>query len=865
MTSPGQRWSGLVVLITKVLLRMNPSAWSFADIMKNRYLPIPAILPLTLCSFLLSKVHAQAVGDIRSAGTGQWNNLTSWEAFDGSDFVPVASVPSNSDGVITIRTGHTITANTFLTADQVVVEAGGTLNHTTGGFTVADGPADDIQVFGTLIHSGNGFSGPGNIRIMSGGSFQWTGGGQLNADLTLDLDQGSTASSSSTSPLLNNGTINNGGTWNLVNGGFSSTTSPSVFHNLSTGIVELNGWASPTNSWAQETINDGIINKNNGAVTFTTTGRPWTNNGTINVPLGTWSHSAPSSFNNAGEFAFGGTGTVLRPNGAFTNTASGSIINLGHLQLQSGTCTMEAESSMNTIDTLTVATFSTLVVEQDIDAEQVDFTGGTINGTAAVNVANGGRFDWTGGNHNATLNVGVGAIATFTSTTNLNNGGTINNAGTWNMEGGNLSQLGTAGSFNNEATGVVNLNNWQSTTNSWKQNTVNRGIINKNNGNVQFSMTLPFTNEPTGVVNVNSGTLRFTGASLLRGEVNVSGGASMLGSINGLTAEGLNMLNDGSVTPLITFQGPDAHFLHGTGAMEGARMNGAGTLTLGGTQTLSGTLTLTNGIVDLGDNDLILTGTTVGAVVGGSGTSYVRTSGSGSVRRPVSSGNFLFPVGTSSYTPLTLSATGTQEQFHVRVQDGVAGEYGAPGEATTGDAISDVVDRTWVVKEQVDGGNVVNLTVQWNAPEELTGFNRSACAVASYNGTDWTTDAVNTATGIGPFSRTVSGLSSFREFCVVDAEATLNDFGTGLVEERENGPRIYPVPANDHLFIEVTQGRDLQLVRLLDASGRTVRTASVNNSRWLQVPIGDLTPGAYVLVLTDGLGHCMRRSIPVMR
>lgn len=630
--------------------------------------------------------------------------------------------------------------------------------------------------------------------------------------------------------------------------------------------MELNGWASPTNSWAQETINDGIINKNNGAVTFTTTGRPWTNNGTINVPLGTWRNS--SSCTNAGEFAFGGTGTVLRPNGDFTNTASGSITGLGHLQLQSGTCTMAAGSSMNALDTLAVASFSTLVVEQDIQAEQVNFTGGTINGTATLNVANGGRFDWTGGNHNATLNIGVSAVATFnapSSTPNLNNSGTIINAGTWNMDGGNLQQLGTVGSFNNGSTGVVNLNNWQSTTNSWKQNTVNQGIINKNNGDVQCSMTLPFTNEPIGVVNVNSGTLRFTGASLLKGEVNVPAGASILGSINGVTAEGLTMQNDGSVTPLITFQGPDEHFLNGTGALEGLRMNGTGTLNLGGTQTMSGTLTLTNGILDLGDHDLILTGTTVGSVVGGSEASHVRTSGSGSMRRPVSGSNFLFPVGTSSYTPLTLSlASGPQDQFSVRVQDGVAGEYGAPGEATAGVAMANVVDRTWVVGEQVPGGNVANVTVQWNDSDELSGFQRSTCAVATYDGTDWTTGILGAAIGSGPFTRTVNGLSSFRELCVADGDATLNDFNTGLDESVESVLRTYPLPVTDILFIELRQDHDLRMLRMLDTSGRQVHSSSVTGVRLLQIPVGQLIPGTYVLQLEDRHGQGFRRVVPVV-
>lgn len=236
----------------------------------NRHLSAASKLIALACvsSFTLH-ASAQVEGDHRSAGSGNWNTAATLERYDGTDFVPATIVPTSTDGVITIRAGHTVTASTSFTADQVVVELGGALDHVNGGFTVADGPGDGIQVFGTLLHSGNGFSGPGNIRIMSGGAFTWSGG-QLIPDLVLDLDPGSTASSNATSPLLNNGTVNNGGTWTLVNGGFSSTILPSLFHNLSTGIVELNGWSSPANSWAQVTINDGIINKNNGDATFTT-------------------------------------------------------------------------------------------------------------------------------------------------------------------------------------------------------------------------------------------------------------------------------------------------------------------------------------------------------------------------------------------------------------------------------------------------------------------------------------------------------------------------------------------------------------------------------------------------------------------
>lgn len=828
---------------------------------------IPRFATVVLLSGSLVCASAQITGDYRSAGSGDWSAASTWQRFDGITFVAASVAPNATDGVITIRAGHTVTASTFLTADQVLIENGATLNHTAGGFTVADGALDDIQVFGTLIHSGNGFSGPGNIRIMSGGTFQWTGGGQLNADLVLDLDQGSTASTSSTSPLLNNGTINNGGTWTLVNGGFSSTVLPGTFHNLGTGIVELDGWATPANSWAQTTLNDGIINKNNGDVTFTTTGRPWTNNGTINVPQGTFTISGPGANSNAGDIVFGGPGTVLRTNAAFTNAAGGSITGLGHLQLQSGTCTMAAGSSMNMLDTLTVATFSTLVVEQDVDAEQVNFTGGTINGTGALSVPSGGQLNWTGGSNNATLNIGANATATFLVTSTVSNSGTINNAGTFLMEGGNISQLTTPCRFNNLPSGVVELNGWTSTTSSWIQNVFNQGIINKNNGAVQFTFSFPVVNEPGGVINANSGNLALTPSFSLpvqSGVFNVMDGASLSANTNGIPYAGPQFNNNGAVNATLKFEGGSPQQLNGTGTITNLTINNASGVDLGGEHTVTGTLTLTTGQLRLGANDLFVENNAAGSVAGGNANSWVVNDGTGSLHRQVSGNNFLFPIGTSSYTPMTLSTTGPQDRFQVRVQDGVAGEYGAPGEAISGVAASDVVDRTWVVSEQVQGGNAANITVQWNSGDELTGFNRSDCAMTTYDGTDWTLGTLGPATGSGPFTRTVTGLSNFRELCVADGDATLNDLGTGVEAIAAQDLRTYPLPASEDLYIELQPNNGLRVLRLLDESGRMVLSTSVNGASLVRIPVGQLNAGTYVLMLEDEHGDGFRRVVTIV-
>src|SRR5580765_1479359 len=75
------------------------------------------------CAF----ANGQAVGDFRSNGTGTWDNVATWQRFDGVSWVAALSAPSSSDGVISIVTGSTVTGNTIITADQVIVNNGGKL------------------------------------------------------------------------------------------------------------------------------------------------------------------------------------------------------------------------------------------------------------------------------------------------------------------------------------------------------------------------------------------------------------------------------------------------------------------------------------------------------------------------------------------------------------------------------------------------------------------------------------------------------------------------------------------------------------------------------------------------------------------
>ena len=107
---------------------------------------------LLLCILLSSLsilVYGQSVGDYRSKQTGNWNAASNWERFDGTTWLAAVTPPTSADGVITVRTGHTITVNVNTSADQIIVQASGVLTMA-ADLTLNDGAGDDLTINGTM-------------------------------------------------------------------------------------------------------------------------------------------------------------------------------------------------------------------------------------------------------------------------------------------------------------------------------------------------------------------------------------------------------------------------------------------------------------------------------------------------------------------------------------------------------------------------------------------------------------------------------------------------------------------------------------------------------------------------------------------
>lgn len=167
-------------------------------------------------------------------------------------------------------------------------------------------------------------------------------------------------------------------------------------------------------------------------------------------------------------------------------------------------------------------------------------------------------------------------------------------------------------------------------------------------------------------------------------------------------------------------------------------------------------------IMDLTDVNTILSGT--GYLDAGSWTftfaaaNYIKTIGTGGLKRNVGTTDVTFPIGTSTtYNPVVTSNTGTVDKFTARVKSTFDN---APVDPTK------VVNRQWTIAEEAAGGSNATISLQWNSAEEASSFNRNIdLLVSRYTGTAWQGRSANLG-GTDPYTATAAGFNEFSNFIV---------------------------------------------------------------------------------------------------
>lgn len=102
------------------------------------------VVGLTATQFLF----AQAIGDYQTVASGNWNTVAVWNTWNGAAWVVPGGTPNNTNGVITINAGHTVTIPAALTIDQCIIN--GTVNCAAAiTVTIANGAGVDLTINGT--------------------------------------------------------------------------------------------------------------------------------------------------------------------------------------------------------------------------------------------------------------------------------------------------------------------------------------------------------------------------------------------------------------------------------------------------------------------------------------------------------------------------------------------------------------------------------------------------------------------------------------------------------------------------------------------------------------------------------------------
>ena len=207
---------------------------------------------------------------------------------------------------------------------------------------------------------------------------------------------------------------------------------------------------------------------------------------------------------------------------------------------------------------------------------------------------------------------------------------------------------------------------------------------------------------------------------------------------------------------------------------------------------VSNLLTLTSGNIDIGSNDLNL-GTA--NLVGGSDNSYVKTSGTGVLKRHLITGDQTFPVGNATYNPaiLTNNSSTSSDTFNVRVTDNVTLDG-------TGLGITlqhPFVNRSWSVgATKLDENNNVTLRLHWEEEHEINGFNKANSFMVRHDGKNWEKLGGVLASTFDNNSHTVTDINHFSTFSISSHPLFISN-----VLHRIN--KIYPNPVISNLTIEI--------------------------------------------------------------
>jgi hypothetical protein len=603
-------------------------------------------------------------------GGGDWDTASNWlDSATGTNHVPTA----NDDAVISTA-GITVTHSSFFNADTVnsltsqanLAVSNGSLTFNTAStapsLTLSGGtvnvaspdPANpgSLEV-GTLNQSGGTLTGAGTVTVDT--ALLWTGGTMSGSGSTEVLGAGEVGGGSPFGPTLSGRTLDNFGAFTVDNGSNLLFASNATLNNRPGGLLVLQGAANLGNFFGSSgKLNNAGALAHPGSGTTAAVGIAFDNTGAVDVQAGTL--NAPVGLTNEGTLTLevGTTATFtggsssgdfnlqvashLTLNGNFT-LLSGSTTEVGLVgQLELDGVTLNGGAAVTGPGSVTVGGFSGQMAVSNGAAtiDNLSVSGGTvtINAGASLEVGtlaqSGGTLTgagtltvdssllWTGGTMSgsgSTEVLGAGEVGGGSPFGPTLSGRTLDNFGTFTVDGGSNLLFASNATLNNQPGGTLvlqgaaNLGNFFGS--SGKLN--NAGTLTHPGSGTTAAVDIAFDN--TGAVDVQAGTLNAPLGLTNEGTLTLEPGAAATltgGSSSGdfnlqvashLTLNGNFTLLSGSTTEvgLVGQLELDGATLNG-----GAAVTGAGSVTVGG---FSGQMAVSNGAATI--DNLTVSGGTV--------------------------------------------------------------------------------------------------------------------------------------------------------------------------------------------------------------------------------------------------------------
>ena len=476
--------------------------------MKNYYKSFTLSLFITTVFLFISNIslYSQATGDYRSAATGNWNQNSTWQRFNGTSWVQ-SGTPSSSDGVITIQSGHVVTiANVSPTVDQMTINSGGqvTVNNLRT-LTIANGIGTDLTVNGSLVNSGTlTINASAAISFGSGSIYQHNkDGGTIPTATWATTSTCSITGITTTNPSIGGVQTFGNFTWNCpsqttntnlnsiftVNGTFTlNSTGPSGIFRFAIGTTTINGNYSQTGGTNR--LVGGTSRILNVGGNFSLSG------GEFRISSGT----GIGTINVKGNFSFN-TGTLITE----TSTGNGTIVFNG-ISNQSltggGTISNDINFTINNSTGITLSTPITLPAALTMTSGNIALNGKTL--TLGTSTARKGVLNWTSG-----FFTGSGTFTRWFSTSAITLGNVLglfpfgnatNNRNVWIW--GTPTTGGTMSVSHTDATGTTAILPFTENSQTFNKRTNMSWTLSNANGFAGTSLSLRI--QGSGITGINS-------------------------------------------------------------------------------------------------------------------------------------------------------------------------------------------------------------------------------------------------------------------------------------------------------------------------------------------------------------------------